>query len=66
MPIPRSRIDAAVLADIRRLMIHTEENMKGIAMAAGFNNPAFFGKFVKRHTGMTPMKLRTHLRASEH
>lgn len=59
-------IDEAVLADIRRLMIHTEENMKGIAASAGFNNPAFFGKYVKRHTGMTPMKLRTHLRASKH
>lgn len=56
-------IKEAVLADIRRLMIHTEESMKGIAIAAGFNNPAFFGKYVKQHTGMTPMELRTHLRA---
>lgn len=59
-------INESVLADIRRLMIHTEESMKGIAIAAGFNNPAFFGKYVKHHTGMTPMKLRSHLRASKH
>ena len=55
-------INEAVLADIRRLMIHTEESIKRIAIAAGFNNPAFFGKYVKRHTGITPMELRTHLR----
>ncbi len=59
-------IKEAVLADVRRLMIHTEESIKGIAVAAGFNNPAFFGKYVKQHTGMTPMELRTHFRASKH
>lgn len=59
-------INEAVLADVRRLMIHTEESMKRIAVAAGFNNPAFFGKYVKQHTGMTPMELRTHLRESKH
>lgn len=58
-------IDEAVLADIRRLMIHTEESMKCIAATAGFNNPAFFGKYVKRHTGMTPMQLRTYLRKAK-
>lgn len=58
-------IDEAVLADIRRLMIHTEESIKGIAIAAGFNNPAFFGKYVKHHTGMTPMQFRTHLRKAK-
>lgn len=58
-------IDEAVLADIRRLMIHTELSIKGIAVAAGFNNPAFFGKYVKHHTGMTPMQYRTHLRKAK-
>lgn len=59
-------INEAVMADIRRLMIHTEENIKEIAVSAGFNNPAFFGKYVKRQTGMTPMELRTYLRTSKH
>ncbi len=58
-------IDEAVLSDIRRLMIHTEHSMKGIAAAVGFNNPAFFGKYVKHHTGMTPMQLRNHLRKAK-
>lgn len=58
-------IDEAVLADIRRLMIHTEESIKGIAVMAGFNNPAFFGKYVRRHTGMTPMQFRRHLRKAK-
>lgn len=58
-------IDEAVLADIRRLMIHTEESMKGIAVAVGFNNAAFFGKYVKHHTGMTPMQLRNYLRKAK-
>lgn len=55
-------IEEAVLADIRRLMIHTDYSMKEIAAAAGFNNSAFFGKYVKHRTGMTPMQLRNHLR----
>lgn len=57
-------IDEAVLADIRRRMIHTEESMKGLAVSVGFDNPAFFGKYVRRHTGMTPMQLRNYLRCT--
>lgn len=57
-------IDEAVIADIRRLMIHTEESMKQIAAIAGFNNAAFFGKYVKSHTGMTPIQLKKKLRSA--
>lgn len=58
-------IDEAVMADVRRMMIHTEDNVKVIAAKTGFNNAAFFGKYVKKHTGMTPRQLREHLRKSK-
>ncbi len=36
-----------------------------ISVRLGFNNRAFFGKFVKKHSGMTPKQLRTYLKTKQ-
>lgn len=58
-------INEAVMTDIRTSLIHTDESIKEIAIRLGFNNPAFFGKYVKKHSGLTPKQLRSYLKNRE-
>lgn len=55
-------IDEVVMAEVRKNLIHTDDNIREIAKSLGFNNAAFFGKYVRNHSGMTPVELRQHLR----
>ncbi len=54
-------INEAVMTDVRTSLIHTDESIKEISARLGFNNPAFFGKYVKKHSGLTPKQLRAYL-----
>lgn len=54
-------INEAIMADVRTSLIHTDESIKEVSARLGFTNPAFFGKYVKKHTGMTPKQLRSYL-----
>ncbi len=47
-----------VLEDIRYYLKHTDLSIKQICDHLGFPNPSFFGKYVKDHFGMTPLRLR--------
>lgn len=40
-------INEAIMTDVRTSLIHTDESIKEISARLGFNNPAFFGKYVK-------------------
>ncbi len=55
-------LNEAMMADIRTALIHTDESIKELSVRLGFNNSAFFGKYVKKHSGMTPMQLRAYLK----
>ncbi len=55
-------INEAVMTDVRTSLIHTDESIKEIAVMLGFGNPAFFGKYVKHHSGLTPKRLRSYLK----
>lgn len=56
-------INEAVMTDVRTALIHTDESIKEISARLGFNNSAFFGKYVKKHAGLTPRQLRTYLKS---
>ncbi len=58
-------INEAIMTDIRTSLIHTNESIKEISVRLGFNNPAFFGKYVKKHSGLTPKQLREYLKAKQ-
>lgn len=58
-------IDEVVMAEVRKNLIHTDDTIREIAKSLGFNNAAFFGKYVRNHSGMTPVELRQHLRANK-
>ncbi len=58
-------INEAIMSDVRTSLIHTDESIKEISTRLGFNNQAFFGKYVKKHSGLTPKQLRAYLKKKE-
>jgi AraC-like DNA-binding protein len=44
--------------DIRYLLLSTDLSVKEVAQRLGFENASFFGKYVKKHFGCTPMEYR--------
>lgn len=57
-----SLIDGYVLKDIEYLMKHSSKNIKEIANDLDFPNISFFGKYVKKHFGLSPKALREKFR----
>jgi AraC-like DNA-binding protein len=47
-----------VMEDIRYYLKSTNMSMKQICIQLGFPNTSFFGKYVKEHFGITPLKFR--------
>lgn len=58
---PASKIiDRFVLKDIEFLLKNTQFSIKEIAMELDFPNLSFFGKYTKKHFGISPKALRKH------
>lgn len=55
-------IDQYVLKDIEYLMKHTSKTIKIISNELDFPDISFFGKYVKKHWGMSPKTLREKFR----
>lgn len=51
-------IDIYVLKDVEYLLKHSMKNIKEIAYLLDFPNLSFFGKYVKKHLGMSPKAYR--------
>lgn len=51
---PSDIIDSYVLKDIDYLMKHSPKSIKEMACELNFPNLSFFGKYVKKHCGMSP------------
>lgn len=51
-------IDEYILSDIVYYLSSTDIAIKEIADKIGFNNPSFFGKYVKKHLNCTPAEYR--------
>ena len=51
-------IDQYVVKDIVYLMNHTQKSIKEIACELDFSNLSFFGKYVKKHLGVSPKAYR--------
>lgn len=58
-------LNEAIMADVRTSLIHTDESIKEVSARLGFSNSAFFGKYVKKHSGLTPKQLRLYLIATQ-
>lgn len=55
-------INEYIMADISRMLKNSDKSIKEIANNLGFPNIAFFGKYVKSHTGYNPTDYRKQLR----
>ncbi len=55
---PTQLIAEYVTEDIKYYLKSTELSIKEISHVLGFDNPSFFGKFVKTHLGMSPKQYR--------
>ena len=54
-------IDKFVVKDIDYLMKHSSKSIKEIAGELDFPNLSFFGKYVKKHFGMSPKAYRAYV-----
>ena len=55
---PKEIIDDRVLLEAKRILVHTNENIKEIAYQLGFEEPTNFIKYFKKHTTLTPTEFR--------
>jgi AraC-like DNA-binding protein len=56
-------IDARVMLELKRLLAHTDEGLKEIAAALGFDEPTNLVKYFRQHVPLTPMEFRASWRA---
>lgn len=58
-------INESVLKDIRFMLRRSDKTIKEIANELNFPNISFFGKYVKKHTGMSPKQYRERQQSEE-
>jgi AraC-like DNA-binding protein/quercetin dioxygenase-like cupin family protein len=59
---PGQIIRGAQTVEAQRLLLHTDKNIAQIAYELGFKDTAYFGRFFKRETGVTPGEFRRSAR----
>ncbi|WP_057938090.1 helix-turn-helix domain-containing protein [Algoriphagus resistens] len=55
-----SYISERLLKESQSLLLYTDFSISEVAYQMGFSDPANFGNFFKKETGMTPSKFRNH------
>ena len=58
---PKEVIDQRLLLEIKRLLSHTDQSIKEIAIHLGFEDPSNLNKFFKRVQGHTPTTFRKNV-----
>jgi len=51
-------ISERIMLEAKRLIVHSNDNLANVADTLGFSDYAYFSKFFKSNTGMTPMEFR--------
>jgi AraC family transcriptional activator of pobA len=54
-----------VLLEAKRRLIYTRSNLDQVAFDLGFKDPAYFSRFFKRETGMTPGQMRRQMQSED-
>jgi AraC-like DNA-binding protein len=52
-------ISSQLLLEAKRYLLHSDNSMNEIANILSFNDASYFGKFFKKHEGITPVQFRT-------
>ena len=50
-----------IVIEVQRLLTHTAQTVKEIGFQLGFDDPSYFVRFFKKHTGQTPAEFRASL-----
>lgn len=58
---PKQMIDDRVMLEAKRLLAHTNDSVKEIGFAIGFEEPTNFIKYFRKHNGSTPVEFRESL-----
>jgi AraC family transcriptional activator of pobA len=56
---PLQVIRERLLIEAKRLLYYTEKSVKQITYELGFEDPAYFSNFFKKHTALSPLEFRT-------
>jgi AraC family transcriptional activator of pobA len=59
-------IHERIVLEAKRLLFHTEQSVKEIAFALGFEDASYFSRFFKRLTDLTPAAYRSNIREMYH
>lgn len=62
---PTEWINEYVIEQIKHQLKHSEKSIKEIAEMFNFPNQSFFGKYVKKHLGMSPARYRAYSNEEE-
>lgn len=52
-------INARVIHEAQRDLVYTSSSVKQLADSLGFEDEAYFGRFFRKHTGLSPKRFRT-------
>ena len=55
---PLQVIQERILIEAKRLLFYTNKSVKQITYELGFEDPAYFSNFFKRHTSLSPVEFR--------
>lgn len=59
-------IHQRIILEAKRLLLHSSSATKEIAYQLGFNDPSYFSRFFKSHTGASPESFRKEVRNAYH
>ncbi len=63
---PIEHLNNRMLIEAKRLLLNTDKNIKEIAFALNFEDPAYFGRFFKKLEKTTPLDFRNKMRDKYH
>jgi AraC-like DNA-binding protein/mannose-6-phosphate isomerase-like protein (cupin superfamily) len=58
---PMEHITNRLIIEAKRLLVNTEMSVKEVAFALFFEDPAYFGRFFRKHTSYTPQYFRNKM-----
>ncbi|GGX88509.1 helix-turn-helix domain-containing protein [Streptomyces minutiscleroticus] len=60
----KAYLDARIVLEAKRLLVHTDLTAADVARHLGFTDPGDFGKFFRKHDGRTPLSFRAAARGT--
>jgi len=57
---PKQMIDDKILLEAKRLLAHSNQSVKQIAVSLGYDEPTYFIRYFKKHLEQTPVEFREH------